>query len=121
MSGSGRGGLLPMNALAEITGAPLDIEGVVGDDLEFALFFGYHPVTGFTFDCFVELDPSPLRKTVPLVVTVLDGANGLIEVSLSRTETLKLGPVSRCPWKLSWVESGKTRTITMGNFALNRL
>ena len=110
-----------MNALAEITGADLDIEGVVGDDLEFAIFFGYMPVTGFTFSSFVELKPPPLRRTVPLTVTVLDGANGLIEVRLPRSETLKLGPVSRCPWKLSWVEGGKTYTITMGNFQLNRL
>lgn len=110
-----------MNALAEVTGASLDIEGVCGDDLEFALFFGYHPVTGFTFDGFVELTPPPLRKIVPLVVTILDGANGLIAVSMARTETLKLGPISGCSWKLSWVEGGKTRTITMGNFALNRL
>jgi hypothetical protein len=110
-----------MNALAELTGADLDIEGVCGDDLEFAIFFGYMPVTGFIFSSFVELSSPPLRKTSPLTVTVLDGANGLIEVSLSASETLKLGPISGCPWKLQWVESGKTRTVTMGNFALNRL
>jgi hypothetical protein len=110
-----------MNALAEITGADLDIEGVVGDDLEFAIFFGYHPVTGFTFTSFVELDPPPLRKTFPLAVTILDGANGLIQISLSKANTEKIGPVSGCPWKLSWVESGKTRTVTMGHFSLNRM
>ena len=110
-----------MSALAELTGADLDIEGVVGDDLEFGIFFGYMPVTGFTFSSFVELAPPPLRKTFPLVVTILDGANGLIEISLPRADTLKLGPISDCPWKLSWIEASKTRTITMGKFALNRL
>ena len=110
-----------MNAFAELTGADLDIEGVCGDDLEFAIFFGYHPIIGFTFTAFVEVDSPPLRKTFPLVVVILDGANGLITVSLARTETQKIGPISGCPWKLSWVEAGKTRTITMGHFALNRL
>ena len=110
-----------MNALTELTGASLDIEGVCGDDLEFAMFFGYHPITGFTFSSFVELESPPLRKTVPLVVTILDGANGLLSITLSATETKRVGPISGCPWKMSWVEAGKTRTITMGNFALNRL
>ena len=110
-----------MNALAELTGAPLDVEGVVGDDLEFALFFGYQPITGFTFSGVVELAGPPLRKTAPLSVTILDGANGLIEIKLTASDSLKLGPVSGCRWKLSWVEAGKTRTITMGKFALNRL
>ena len=110
-----------MNALAEITGADLDIEGVCGDDLEFAIFFGYYPVTGFTFSAFIELSPPPLKKTFPLVVTILDGANGLITVNLAQTDTEKLGPFSGCPWKLSWIENGKTRTVTMGKFSLNRL
>jgi hypothetical protein len=110
-----------MNAFTELTGASLDIEGVCGDDLEFAIFFGYHPITGFTFSSFVELESSPLRKTLPLVVTILDGANGLLSITLSATETKRVGPVSGCPWKMSWVEAGKTKTITMGNFALNRL
>jgi hypothetical protein len=110
-----------MNALAEITGAALDIEGVVGDDLEFAIFFGYMPLTGLTFASFVELAPPPLVKTQPLVVTVLDASTGLIQLSLARSESLKVGPVSGCPWKLTWVEAGKTFTATMGNFQLNRL
>jgi hypothetical protein len=110
-----------MNALADITGADLDIEGVVGDDLEFAIFFGYHPVTGFIFTSFVELNSPPLKKTFPLAVTILDGANGLIEISLSNANTEKIGPVSGCPWNLEWVENGKTKTVLMGRFALNRL
>lgn len=110
-----------MNALTELTGASLDIEGVCGDDLDFALFFGYHPITGFTFSSFVELASPPLRKTVPLVVTILDGTTGLLSITLSASETKRVGPISNCPWKLSWVEAGKTRTITMGTFALNRL
>jgi hypothetical protein len=110
-----------MNALTELTGADLDIEGVVGDDLEFAIFFGYMPVTGFVFSSFIELSGPPLRKTSPLTVTILDGANGLIAVSLARAETLKLGPISACPWKLTWLENGQTRTVTMGKLALNRL
>jgi hypothetical protein len=110
-----------MNALTDLTGAPLDIEGVCGDDLEFAIFFGYMPVTGFTFSSFVELDSPPLKRTFPLPVTILDGANGLIQISLPRADTEKIGPVSGCPWKLSWVEGGKTLTVMMGRFALNRL
>lgn len=110
-----------MNALAELTGAPLDIEGVVGDDLEFAVFFGYMPVTGFAFSSFIELSSPPLPKTFPLAVTILDGANGLIQISLARADSQKIGPISGCPWKLSWVENGKTLTVMMGKFALNRL
>jgi hypothetical protein len=110
-----------VNALAEVIGSPLDIEGVVGDDLEVAIFFGYMPVTGFTFSSFVELKPPPLPKTWPLTVAVLDGANGLITVSLTRADSLKLGPISGCPWKITWLESGKTFTVAMGRFALNRL
>lgn len=107
--------------LAEVTGAPLDIEGVVGDDLEVAIFFGYMPVTGFTFASFIELKPPPLPKTFPLTVTILDATNGLITVSLSRADSLKLGPLSGCPWKITWVEAGKTFSALMGKFQLNRL
>jgi hypothetical protein len=99
----------------------LDIEGVVGDDLEFAIFFGYLPVTGYTFSAFIELEPPPLQKVYPLTVTVLDAANGLIQVSLARADSLKIGPVSGCRWKLSWVETGHTMSVAMGLFALNRL
>jgi hypothetical protein len=109
-----------MNALTELTGASLDIEGVVGDDLSFAVFFGYYPVTGFTFSSLVELNAPPLTKTFPLAVEVLDGANGLIEVSLPAVDSEKLGPISGRNWKLSWVENGETRTILMGKFALTR-
>jgi len=110
-----------MNALAEVIGSPLDIEGVVGDDLEVAVFFGYMPITGFTFSSFVELSPPPLLKTYPLTITVLDGANGLITISLPRADTLKLGPLSGRPWKITWLESGRTCTALMGKFQLNRL
>lgn len=110
-----------MNALAEVIGSPLDIEGVVGDDLEVAIFFGYMPVTGFTFSSFIELKPPPLPKTFPLTVSILDATNGLITVSLARADSLKLGPLSGCNWKLTWTESGKTLTVAMGRFSLNRL
>ena len=110
-----------MNALADLIGAPLDIEGVVGTDLEFAVFFGYMPVTGFTFSSFIELDPPPLRRTSPLTVTILDGANGLIQISLSKADTEKIGPISGKPWQLQWVEASKTQTVLMGKMALNRM
>jgi hypothetical protein len=110
-----------MNATTELTGADLDIEGVVGDDLEFAIFFGYLPITGYTFSSFIELEPPPLKKTWPLTVTVLDAATGLIQVSLTAADSLKLGPISGCRWKLSWVETGHTMSVATGNFALNRL
>jgi hypothetical protein len=110
-----------MNALTDLTGADLDIEGVVGDDLEFAVFFGYHPITGFTFSSFIELSPPPLPETFPLAVEILDGANGLIGISLEKADTEKLGPISGRPWKLSWIENGKTLSVLMGKFALNRM
>ena len=109
-----------MNALTDLTEADLDIEGVVGNDLEFAVFFGYMPVTGYVFSSFVELSPPPLRKTVPLTVTVLDAVNGLIQISLSKIETEKIGPVSGRPWRLQWLEGGKTLTVLGGRFQLNR-
>jgi hypothetical protein len=109
------------SALLDLTASDLDIEGVVGDDLEFAIFFGYLPLTGYTFSSFIELEPPPLKKTWPLTVTVLDAVNGLIQISLTAADSSKLGPVSGCRWKLSWVETGHTMSVTMGNFALNRL
>jgi hypothetical protein len=45
------------NAAVDLTASDLDIEGVAGDDLEFAIFFGYLPLTGYTFSSFVELEP----------------------------------------------------------------
>lgn len=110
-----------MNAQVDLTASDLDIVGVVGDDLEFAIFFGYLPITGYTFSALIELEPPPLRKTWPLTVTVLDVTTGLIQVSLSAADSSKLGPVSGCPWKLTWVETGHTMSVTMGSFQLNRL
>jgi hypothetical protein len=110
-----------MNAEVELIGSPLDIEGVCGDDLEFAVFFGYLPITGFTFTAFIELRSPPFKKTWPLIVTVLDATNGLINITLARADTDKIGPISGRPWKMTWTEVGKVRTIEMGKFALNRL
>jgi hypothetical protein len=109
------------NAAVDIGTSDLDIEGVVGDDLEFAIFFGYLPLTGYTFSSFIELEPPPLKKTWPLTVTVLDAATGLIQISLTAADSLKLGPLSGCRWKLSWVETGHTTSVVGGNFQLNRL
>ena len=108
-------------ALVDVTGSELDIEGVVGDDLEFAVFFGYLPITGYTFSAFVELEPPPLQKVFPLTVAVLDAENGLIQINLSAANSLKIGPVSGCRWKLSWLETGHTMSVAMGMFSLNRL
>jgi hypothetical protein len=109
------------NALVDLTESDLDIEGVVGDDLEFAIFFGYLPLTGYTFSSFIELEPPPLKKTWPLTVTVLDAVNGLIQINLSAADSVKIGAISGCRWKLSWVESGHTMSVAMGDFQLNRI
>ena len=110
-----------MNAEVEVIGSPLDIEGVVGDDLEVAVFFGYVPLTGVTLAALVELASPPFRKTQPLTVSVLDATSGLVNITLSAADTNKIGPVSGRPWKMTWTEGGKVTTTFMGKFALNRL
>lgn len=106
----------------EVIGGGLDIEGVVGDDLEFSIFFDYQNLTGYTFSAFVILHDLPLRKTKPLTVAVADAVNGLITVKLSTTETNAIGPVSRKPWFMRWTDStGRDQTILAGKFALNRV
>ena len=105
----------------EVIGGGLDIEGVVGDDLEFSVFFDYLNLTGYTFSAFVILYDLPLRKTKPLTVAVTDVVNGLITVKLSTTETNAIGPVSRRPWFIRWVNpSGRDQMILAGMFQLNR-
>jgi hypothetical protein len=102
-----------MNALVDLSESDLDIEGVVGDDLEFAIFFGYLPLTGYTFSAFIELEPPPLKKTWPLVVTVLDATNGLIQINLSAADPQD--------WSYKWLpletllgESGHTIGVRHG-------
>jgi hypothetical protein len=104
----------------ELIGGGLDIEGVVGDDLEFSVFFDYLDLTGYVFSAFVLLHDPPLMKTKPLTVVVTDLLNGLITVKLSTTETNAIGPVSRRPWFMRWTDSaGRDQTILAGKFQLN--
>ena len=56
----------------EIVGGGLDIEGVVGDDLEFGLFFDHADMTGYIFSGFVILSSSPLQRTQEITVTPVD-------------------------------------------------
>lgn len=105
----------------EVIGGGLDIEGVVGDDLEFVIFFGYQNLTGYTFSAFVIVHDLPLMKTKPLTVAVTDVVNGLITVKLSTVETNAIGPVSRKPWFMRWTDpTGRDQTILAGMFQLNR-
>jgi hypothetical protein len=104
----------------ELIGGGLDIEGVVGDDLEFVVFFDYLNLTGYVFSAFVILHDSPFMKTKPLTVAVTDVVNGLITVKLSTTETNAIGPVSRKPWFMRWTDpTGRDQTILAGTFQLN--
>ena len=106
----------------ELIGGGLDIESVVGDDLDFALFFDYLPLEDYSFESFVELDPPPLQRIYPLLVSGVDLSVGLLSVRLLRADTLKIGPVSGKPWYLRWTDpEGKERTILMGKMALNRM
>ena len=109
------------DTLVDLSASPLNVEGVVGDDLQFVVFFGYLPITGYTFSALIELEPPPLRKTFPLTVTVLDATNGLIQIGLAAVDSVKIGPISGCRWKLTWLENALTKSITMGTFALNRI
>jgi hypothetical protein len=106
----------------EVIGGGLDIEGVVGDDLEFSVFFDYLNLTGYSFSAFVLLHDSPFLKTKPLTVVVTDVVNGLITVKLSTTETNAIGPVSRRPWFMRWTDpTGRDQTILAGQFQMNRM
>jgi hypothetical protein len=108
-------------ATVEIVGGGLDIEGVVGDDLEFGLFFDHTDMTGYAFSGFVVLSSSPLQRSQAITVAPVDVAVGLFTVNLSKEDTLKIGPVSGRPWFLRWIEpGGKERSILMGKMMLNR-
>src|SRR4029077_6033316 len=108
-------------ATVNVAGGGLDIEGMVGDTLEFGLFFDYQTFPGYTFSGYVILTPSPLQETYPITVSVTDAANGLYTVSLSKTDTTKIGPVSGRPWFLRLTDpAAKERTILMGKFQLNK-
>jgi hypothetical protein len=110
------------NLAIHLEGGGMDIEGMVGDDVSFAVFFNYTNLTGYTFTAHVALSLPPLKKTWPMTVSVTDQTVGLISVSIPKVDTAKIGPVARKAWFLNWTDtSGKLRTIMMGYLSLNRV
>lgn len=100
----------------------LNIVGVSGRDLSIDILFRDTVLTGYTFTAAVILDSFPLTRTQAMTVTSVDLANGLINVSLTDTETTAIGPVANKQWVLSWVVpiTLLTRDVIRGNFQLNR-
>lgn len=100
----------------------LNIVGVSGRDLSIDILFRDTILTGYTFTAAVILDPAPLVRTQAMTVTSTDLANGLINVSLTDTETAAIGPVANKQWVLTWVVPVTllTRDVIRGNFQLNR-
>ena len=109
------------NVGVDLSGGGLDITGMVGTDFQMGVFFDYTNLTGYTFSAFVVLDPPPLQRTYPLTVSAYDPAVGMITVSLSMSDTGKIGPVADKPWFLQYVSpTALKRTVMMGRLQLNR-
>ena len=109
-----------MTAIFDNLPGELDIEGVVGNDVEMDVAFQDTNLTGYTFSGFVILEPPPLQKTYALTITNTNLALGLIQVSLSDANTTEIGPVSGKPWYVSWNNGGDIRNVLRGHLRLDR-
>lgn len=113
-------------ALFAQTAGPLDVELVVGDEVNVAVNLGVN-VTGYTFQSIVYVartlggGGAGLVTTVGATaatpaVTVVNATTGSLIWSLNETQTGSLNPNFTYRWYLRWVTAGSemTRTVLGG-------